>query len=357
MAPIMPTASSAANDPVSGVAASPTASSSVAGAEAKRRPKRSMTMPAGRNITISMPAVSPATRPISTTLSPMWAPHSGTMTRLEARSTDSATMAAPAVVRMRRPLRSSCQRSAMAPPLLPAAEESPWGGKDGIRRIISADATSASTIGTTKTACRPNRSPMNPPAIGPIRLPMRVTPPVVASARPRSCGEAARLIQARRASIHAPWQPPMPSSSAPKAGAASTSAAPAQQPASATPAEAWSRFSPKRAQARPIGTAMTMPPRPCRAKAAPAPANPAPSSRASSGMNGKTAATPADSSSTGRNTGSINPRMVARPGIAPSGSACPRARLSGGPRPPSSSGGHPPRPRRCGRSARRCGRR
>ena len=199
----------------------------------------------------------------------------------------------------------------MAPPLLPAAGAIPCGGKDGIRRIISADAASASTTGRTKIACRPNRSPMKPPAIGPIRLPMRVTPPVVASARPRNCGEAARLIQARRASIHAPWQQPMPSSSAANAGAAATSAAPAQQPASATPAAAWSRFSPKRAQAMPIGTAMSMPPRPCRAKAAPAPANPAPSCTASSGMNGNIAATPADSSSTGRNTGSISPRRVA----------------------------------------------
>ena len=61
---------------------------------------------------------------------------------------------------------------------------------------------------------------------------------------------------------------------------------------------------------------MTMPPRPCRAKAAPAPANPAPNSTASSGMNGKIAATPADSSSTGRNTGIISPRRVAEPGTA-----------------------------------------
>ena len=240
----------------------------------------------------------------------------------------------------------------MAPPLLPAAGAIPCGGKDGIRRIISADAASASTTGRTKIACRPNRSPMKPPAIGPIRLPMRVTPPVVASARPRNCGEAARLIQARRDSIHAPWQQPMPSSSAANAGAAATRAAPAQQPASATPAAAWSRFSPKRAQAMPIGTAMSMPPRPCRAKAAPAPANPAPSSTASSGMNGNIAATPADSSSTGRNTGSISPRRVALPGTA-----CARSGLSGGPRPPSSVAGHPPPPRRCGRSARRCGRR
>ena len=315
-APIRPTASSAANDCVNGVAASPTASSRVAGAEAKRRPKRSMTMPAGRNMTISMPAVSPATSPISTTSRPMYAPHSGTINRLEVRRTDSATMAAPAVVRIRRPLRSSRQRPPRAPPRRPAAAAIPCGGKDGIRRIISADATSASTMGTTKIACRPNRSPMKPPTIGPIRLPMRVTPPVVASARPRNCGEAARLIQARRASIQAPWQAPMPSSRAPNAGAASTSAMPAQQPASATPAEAWRRFSPKRAQASPIGTAMTMPPRPCRAKAAPAPANPAPNSTASSGMNGKIAATPADSSSTGRNTGIISPRRVAEPGTA-----------------------------------------
>ena len=81
----------------------------------------------------------------------------------------------------------------LAPPLLPAAAGAiPCGGKDGIKRIISAVAASASTTGRTKIACRPNRSPMKPPAIGPIRLPMRVTPPVVASARPRNCGEAAR---------------------------------------------------------------------------------------------------------------------------------------------------------------------
>ena len=77
---------------------------------------------------------------------------------------------------------------------------------------------------------------MKPAAIGPIRAPMRVTPPVVASARPRNPAAAARLIHVRRASSHAPWQQPIPSSSAANAGAAATSAAPAQQPASATPA-------------------------------------------------------------------------------------------------------------------------